>query len=486
MNNRKTTERFIKYIALPFVAVILIVSAFTMNPSNTSASSDDNQLIKTVYHVYVDGKKIGTVREESVVEETVDHILQQAKGRKSNFAFAVKESIELKPEKMFRPEFDNKEVIENLKEQLTVEVEAYRLVVGGQTVAYVSSKKEAKDTLLKLKLEHVSKAELDDIEKKKAENEKLEVPDLKPGERKVVDIDFSAPVLIQKAQTSISELVTVDDAISSLKEGSLDKKEHVVQKGETVQSIAEKYHLSMDQFYTLNTRLMFVPVIRAGQSVTVTEKKPFTEVLVYEATRVQNELPFQVEKQEDSTLEKGQIKTVQKGQHGVEDITYTTRKADNKVLQKEILENKQVKAPVTEIQKIGTKVIPSKGTGTLSWPAVGGYISSHKGTRWGKEHKGMDIARPSERSILAADNGRVVSAGWDGDYGNKIIIDHNNGMRTIYAHLDSISVSTGDVVQKGSKIGVMGTTGQSTGVHLHFEVYENGVLKDPADFVSEN
>ncbi|MBH0164622.1 M23 family metallopeptidase [Fictibacillus sp. 7GRE50] len=486
MNSRKTTERFIKYIALPFVAVILIVSAFTMNPSNTSASSDDNQLIKTVYHVYVDGKKVGTVREESVVDETVDQILQQAKGRKNNFAFAVRESIELKPEKMFRPEFDNEEVRENLKKQLTVEVEAYRLVVGGQTVAYVSSKKEAKDTLLKLKLEHVSKAELDDIEKKKAENEKLEVPDLKPGERKVVDIDFSAPVLIQKAQTSISKLVTVDDAISSLKEGSLHKKEHVVQKGETVQSILEKYHLTMDQLFTLNPRLMLVPVVRTGQAVTVTEKEPYTEVLVYEATRVQNELPFQVEKQEDSTLEKGQIKTVQKGQVGLEDITYTTRKADSKVLQKEILEKKQVKAPVTEIQKIGTKVIPSKGTGTLSWPAVGGYISSHKGTRWGKEHKGMDIARPSERSILAADNGKVVSAGWDGDYGNKIIIDHNNGMRTIYAHLDSISVSSGDVVQKGSKIGVMGSTGQSTGVHLHFEVYENGVLKDPADFVSEN
>nr|WP_255547466.1 M23 family metallopeptidase [Fictibacillus sp. 26RED30] len=260
----------------------------------------------------------------------------------------------------------------------------------------------------------------------------------------------------------------------------------MVQKGETVQSILEKYHLTMDQLFTLNPRLMLVPVVRTGQTVTVTEKEPYTEVLVYEATRVQNELPFQVEKQEDSTLEKGQVKTVQKGQVGLEDITYTTRKADNKVLQKEILEKKQVKTPVTEIQKIGTKVIPSKGTGTLSWPAVGGYISSHKGTRWGKEHKGMDIARPSERSILAADNGKVVSAGWDGDYGNKIIIDHNNGMRTIYAHLDSMSVTTGDVVQKGSKIGVMGTTGQSTGVHLHFEVYENGVLKDPAHYISKN
>nr|WP_276531331.1 M23 family metallopeptidase [Fictibacillus nanhaiensis] len=226
-----------------------------------------------------------------------------------------------------------------------------------------------------------------------------------------------------------------------------------------------------------------VPVIRTGDQVTVTEKKPYTQVLVYEATRTQNEIPFKIEKQEDDTLEKGEIKTVQKGQKGLEDITFTVRKSNGKTIQKDILNHEQVKAPVTEIQKIGTKVIPSKGTGTLSWPAVGGYISSHMGSRWGRQHKGMDIARPSNRSILAADNGTVAFAGWDGDYGNKIIINHNNGMRTIYAHLSSISVSTGDVVQKGSKIGVMGSTGQSTGVHLHFEVYKNGVLQNPEDYL---
>ncbi|GGB39185.1 peptidoglycan DD-metalloendopeptidase family protein [Fictibacillus barbaricus] len=483
MQNRKTTERFIRKLVPLFLAVIMILSTFTLNPSVTNAHHDDNQLIKTVFHVYVDGVKIGTVREKSVVNQTVEHILQNAKGRKSDFAFTINESIELKPEKMFRPQFDHEAARKALTKHLSVSIEAYRLVVGGQTAAYVSSEKEAEDILLKLQLEHVSKEELDAINKKKAKDKELEIPDLKPGESKVVDVDFSNPILIWKAQTSINELVSVKEAMSRIKEGTLQRKEHVVLEGETVESITEKYHLSMDQFFTLNPRMLLAPVIRTGDSVTVTEKKPFTEVLVYKATRVQNEIPFQIEKQEDSTIEKGQTKTVQKGQNGLEDITFTVYNADNKLLQKDILKKEQVKAPVTEIQKIGTKVIPSKGTGTLSWPAVGGYISSHKGSRWGRQHKGIDIARPSERSILAADNGTVVFAGWDGDYGKKIIINHNNGMRTIYAHLNSLSVSTGDVVQKGSKIGVMGSTGRSTGVHLHFEVYENGDLKNPADYL---
>jgi murein DD-endopeptidase MepM/ murein hydrolase activator NlpD len=483
VQNRKTTERFIKKTMPFFVAVILLLTTFTMNSSVTYAHHDDNQLIKTVFHVYVDGKKIGTVREKSVVDRAVEQYIQNAKGKKGDFAFTLNESIELKPEKMFRPQFDNEAVREALSKTLSVSLEAYRLVIDGQTVAYVSSEKEAEDILLKMKLEHVSKEELDAIEKNKAEDKEVEIPELQPGESKVVDLDFSSPILVRKAQTSLSELVSVDEAISRIKEGTLQKKEHIIQEGETVESITEKYHLTMDQFFTLNPRLVLAPVIRIGEKITVTEKKPFTQVLVYEAIRKQNEIPFKIEKQDDSTLEKGETKTVQKGQKGLEDITYTVRKTNGKTIQKDILNQEQVKAPVTEIQKIGTKVIPSKGTGQLSWPAVGGYISSHKGSRWGRQHKGMDIARPSNRSILAADNGTVAFAGWDGDYGNKIIINHNNGMRTIYAHLNSLSVSTGDVVQKGSKIGVMGTTGQSTGVHLHFEVYKNGVLQNPDDYL---
>lgn len=465
------------------MAVILLLTTFTMNSSVTYAHHDDNQLIKTVFHVYVDGKKIGTVHEKSVVEHAVEQQLKQAKEKKGDFAFTLNESIELKPEKMFRPQYDHDAVRETLSKELSVSLEAYRLMIDGQNVAYVFSEKEAEDVLLKLKLEHVSKDELDALEKYKDKDKEAQISELEPGESKVVDIDFSSPILVSKAQTSLSELVTVDEAISRIKGGTLQKKEHLIQEGETVESITQKYHLTMDQFFTLNPRFMLAPVIRVGEKVTVTEKKPFTKVLVFEAVRKQNEIPFPVEKQEDSTLEKGVTKTVQKGQKGLENITYTVRKTNGKTIEKDILNQERVKEPVTEIQKIGTKVIPSKGTGQLSWPAVGGYISSHKGSRWGREHKGMDIARPSERSILAADNGTVAFAGWDGDYGNKIIINHNNGMRTIYAHLNSISVSPGDVVKKGSKIGVMGTTGQSTGIHLHFEVYKNGVLQNPDEYL---
>ncbi|MFZ3576714.1 murein hydrolase activator EnvC family protein [Virgibacillus sp. DJP39] len=124
----------------------------------------------------------------------------------------------------------------------------------------------------------------------------------------------------------------------------------------------------------------------------------------------------------------------------------------------------------------------SRGSGNLQWPTIGGYVSSNVGMRWGRMHKGMDIARPSNRAILAVDNGVVVEARSSAGFGNKIVIDHQNGMKSIYAHLSSIQVQPGQRVGRGSKIGIMGSTGNSTGVHLHLEIYVNGALKRPSDY----
>jgi len=134
---------------------------------------------------------------------------------------------------------------------------------------------------------------------------------------------------------------------------------------------------------------------------------------------------------------------------------------------------------------VGTKVVSSRGTGEFTWPTVGGYISSGMGQRWGTTHRGIDIARPSNYNILASDNGVVVSAGVSGSYGNRIVINHNNGYTTLYGHLSSIKVSVGQVVEKGSVIGIMGSTGNSTGTHLHFEVEKNGELVNPLSYVGQ-
>ncbi len=136
--------------------------------------------------------------------------------------------------------------------------------------------------------------------------------------------------------------------------------------------------------------------------------------------------------------------------------------------------------------------VSTKGTGQLTWPVPASHnISSPYGYRihpiykTKKFHSGIDIAAASGTNIVAADSGTVILAsyGYNGGYGNYIIINHSNGMTTRYAHCSALNVSVGQSVSRGQVIGKVGSTGASTGPHCHFEVRINGETQNPQDYV---
>jgi len=129
------------------------------------------------------------------------------------------------------------------------------------------------------------------------------------------------------------------------------------------------------------------------------------------------------------------------------------------------------------------RTTPSAGavsaTGTFGWPASGGLTQYFV---W--YHPGIDIANRSAPDILAADSGKVISVKYQRyAYGNHVIIDHGNGYTTLYAHLSSVYVDQGQTIARGGAIGRMGTTGRSTGIHLHFEIRKNGIAQNPLSFL---
>jgi murein DD-endopeptidase MepM/ murein hydrolase activator NlpD len=107
--------------------------------------------------------------------------------------------------------------------------------------------------------------------------------------------------------------------------------------------------------------------------------------------------------------------------------------------------------------------------------AGGSWSSGH--------HTGLDFAAATGTPVFAALAGKVVEAGWGGAYGNHIIVRHDNGVETLYAHLNSTAVAKGERVLRGQRIGAVGSTGNSSGPHLHFEVIKNGTQRDPAAFL---
>jgi murein DD-endopeptidase MepM/ murein hydrolase activator NlpD len=120
-----------------------------------------------------------------------------------------------------------------------------------------------------------------------------------------------------------------------------------------------------------------------------------------------------------------------------------------------------------------------KGDGEFTWPVPGVISQAYSAT-----HRAVDIAGPQGGVVVSADSGVVAYARWESSgYGNLVIVDHRNGYTSYYGHLYGFYVTEGQTVKRGQPVGKMGSTGRSTGPHVHFEIRYRGVMRDPEDLL---
>lgn len=210
-----------------------------------------------------------------------------------------------------------------------------------------------------------------------------------------------------------------------------------------------------------------------------------------ELERKKSDLDVQKEQLEFALQSQEKEKKVLVGQVADKKGMLSTLKQERKEREKALKEleetSNQLERMIRQIQGGSSAAL---GTGVYTWPTPGWKgITSPYGMRWHpilnqrKMHTGVDIGAPGGASIVAADSGTVITAGWMGGYGQVVVIDHGKGMSTLYAHQSKILVSKGEVVAKGQTIGKVGSTGWSTGPHLHFEVRINGAHTNPMNYI---
>lgn len=460
------------------VIATLVVSTITIN--SAFAQSHKEPQLKTIYHVYVNDEFLGTVTNRDHVERLVQEKIERVKtAHQDKDLTYITDELSIIPEQIFRDiSLDEQKVLAEIEDEIDIFVESVALKINGKPVLYLESVEKAEELLRQLKYKYISEEELAALEKVK-KDEPLEV-----GETRLLDIKFSENITLSLEKVKPADVLTVQDAVTLLETGTLEQETYTIQEGDVLGTIANRHGLTLKELLELNPGVTEDTILQIGDELNVTVQKPYIDIILEKEAKVSEAIPFETKVIEDDSMYKGESKIDQEGANGEKIVTYRIVERNGQQVHKEVKEEQVVKEPVTKIIRKGTKVIPSRGSGELIWPTIGGYISSYQGYRWGSYHKGIDIARPSNRTIRAADNGVVVFAGWDGGYGNKVVINHNNGMKTVYAHLASISVSVGQTVPKGTKIGVMGSTGNSTGIHLHFEVYKNGKLQNPLDYLN--
>ncbi|MEI7027562.1 M23 family metallopeptidase [Paenibacillus sp. y28] len=438
-----------------------------------------NANMKEVFHVYVDGQEAGVVSDPQVVEQYVINKYKEVQESNPDKQMVLNtDAISYKSERAFMAEDTDQTVLDQLGQMLTAKAIGAEIKVDGKVVGVVKDKETASQVLEELKAKFVPKPK----ENKKVMTLSASQSEQPSGTTELVSDGFMQQVEVSYTDLGDSEPMNPEDLLQKLQTGDVQPTKYTVQKGDCVSCIAKKLEISRQVIYQNNPWIVD-DKIKEGQVLDLTVLQPTLTVKTVERVVENQEMQHDVVYQKDATLRQGITKTIKPGKNGMKQVTYLITKANGLMMDEEVLEETVIEEPVSEVAVKGSKVVLGEGTGRFSWPVLGASITSTFGTRWGKMHKGVDLS--GNRNIMASDNGVVVFTGNRNDgYGNQIVIDHQNGYRTLYGHLSSITTTTGKVVEKGEKIGIMGSTGDSTGVHLHFEVQKGGVAENPLKYLS--
>lgn len=252
---------------------------------------------------------------------------------------------------------------------------------------------------------------------------------------------------------------------------------YTVLEEDTITSISEKTGVDYNTIISLNPGLDEFNIC-PGDSIVLQMEKPLISLSAVKEVQYQQEVPYFQEKQENANLEEGIVNLLQLGENGLVNVTAQVEIVDGCEVGSTVISEETLKCVVPEIVEVGTKEI-----GDLVRPMKTGYVSQGYSSIFDPDHGAVDIAAPTGTPVYAAAGGTVTKVGYDyGGYGNYMVIDHGNGMETLYAHLSKIDVTEGQRVHQNDQIGLVGSTGRSTGPHLHFEVRIGDQKVNPFDY----
>lgn len=414
--------------------------------------------------VEYNGKEIGIISAEADFDDAAREVQQRISYS------ADDEQIDFSPKFSLRIISDDEKFVNSAQlanEMLAVSdrelTEAYGIYIDGEFVGAVKDKEPIENVLTDILLNYKTDGIVRDVSFKNK-------------------IEYTEGIYLADSVMNEAEAITL---LTSKKQSNAP---YVVQTGDSPMVICQKYNMELEDFRKLNPTVE--DTCEAGTIVTVTETESYLPIQYVREMETISFLDYETVEVETSALNAGTTAVLVKGERGEKrsdvEITYI----DGIERSRKTVSSEITKEPIVEQIGIGTytaKPASSStalyGSGQFGWPVNGGYISDPFLSD--RNHKGLDIAAPAGTDIYAAADGVVVSAGWNsGGYGFFVMIDHLNGYQTVYGHCSALYVTEGQTVTRGQLISGVGTTGDSTGNHCHFEVRYLGVCYDPAMFIN--
>ena len=414
------------------------------------------------YAVTMNGETVGVVADAAMVDEAISHV--EATGSSIlGYDYQVQGDLEYEFAITLRSDLSSEQDIQNYfyaqLDDVSGELRKYQVVVDGKAVGVVKDQ-EALDSLLESFKDQYT-----------TEN--------------TTSVEFLNQVEI-KPVYAVDSIMTMDEMEQALRASSNGSTTYTVAQGDTYYGIAYANDMSLSDLMALNPQAD-VDRLMVGDVLNVKELTPVLSVQTVEDVTYTEAIECPVETREDSSMYKGDSKIITQGVEGESQVNATVTYVNGQETNRVVNSTTVLREATTTVKAVGTKEKPkTASTGSFQWP-ITGRITSYFGGRYifgsYSYHSGLDISASYGAAIRAADGGTVTYTGYKGSYGNLVIITHDNGTQTYYAHNSSIVVSTGQKVYKGQQIAKAGSTGRSTGVHCHFEVRVNGTAVNPLSYL---
>lgn len=297
------------------------------------------------------------------------------------------------------------------------------------------------------------------------------------------EVGFLQDVSLKETKVTQAVLCTVEEAVEKATEAQRQNKDYRIKDGDTLWDIASAHDLSVKELLAANPGLKENDTLALGQHLNVGKIQPPLTVVSKARLTESVAIPYPVTVKKDSSVALGKCKVVKPGSAGEKEIVVEVTRYNGRAVSRKAVAATVVKQPVAQVEARGTRLlVASRGGTQLAWPARG-PITSGYGMRWGKMHAAIDIGAGYGAPVVAAEAGQVISVGYNGGYGLTVEIAHGGGVTTRYAHLSRAGVDAGEEVGRGERIGSIGSSGNSTGPHLHFEVRKNGTALNPLNYL---
>ncbi len=303
-----------------------------------------------------------------------------------------------------------------------------------------------------------------------------------------ISAEFCEDVCVSREIVSESERKSFGSVTETVNSTSQEEVIYTVKTGDTWSQIAGSFDMSSAELLALNPEYD-MDKIWVNQELTVSAAVPLLNVRTVDREKYRTAVPYETEWQNDDTMYQGETRLITAGVEGTADVEANVTYLNGVETNRDVIDSVMVTAPVTRVMAVGTKERPkTMASGSFAWPTSGRLSSTFGGRAspggiGSRNHKGIDIAGSRGRAIKASDGGTVSYSGWMGGYGYLVIIDHGNGYQTYYGHNSKLLVGVGDKVYKGQQIANMGSTGNSTGNHCHFEIRLHGTPVNPLKYL---